>query len=51
MWDDRLLAEQLKGLSSLDLDFDLEATGFTIGELICASKACRAKRSQDDPAD
>jgi len=32
-WDDRLLAEQLKQLSELELDFDLEATGFTIGEI------------------
>jgi DNA modification methylase len=32
-WDDRLLAEQLKELSVLDLEFDLEATGFTMGEI------------------
>lgn len=32
-WDDRLLAEQLKELSELNLDFDLEATGFTMGEI------------------
>ena len=32
-WDDRLLAEQLKELSVQDLDFDLEATGFEIGEI------------------
>jgi len=32
-WDDRLLAEQLKELSELDLSFDLEATGFDIGEI------------------
>jgi DNA modification methylase len=33
IWDDRLLAEQLKELSVLDLDFSLEATGFDIGEI------------------
>ncbi len=33
VWDDRLLAEQLKELSVLDLDFDLEATGFEMGEI------------------
>jgi ParB-like chromosome segregation protein Spo0J len=33
VWDDRLLAEQLKSLSILDLDFDLEVTGFDIAEL------------------
>jgi DNA modification methylase len=33
VWDDRLLAEQLKALSLLDLDFNLEATGFDMGEI------------------
>jgi DNA modification methylase len=32
-WDDQLLAEQLKELSELDLSFDLEATGFEMGEI------------------
>jgi DNA modification methylase len=32
-WDDRLLAEQLKELSELDLDFSLEVTGFEMGEI------------------
>jgi len=32
-WDDRLLAEQLRELSILDLSFDLEATGFDMGEI------------------
>jgi DNA modification methylase len=32
-WDEHLLATQLKELSILNLDFDLEATGFTIGEI------------------
>lgn len=33
VWDDRLLSEQLRALSVLDLDFSLEATGFTMGEI------------------
>jgi ParB-like nuclease domain len=33
VWDDRLLAEQFKELSLVDLDFDLEATGFEMGEI------------------
>ena len=33
IWDERLLAEQLKELSELDLDFNLEAIGFTMGEI------------------
>src|ERR1700736_4219493 len=32
-WDERLLAEQLKELSLLDLDFGLEVTGFEMGEI------------------
>ncbi|MGI8568083.1 MAG: ParB/Srx family N-terminal domain-containing protein [Methylocella sp.] len=33
VWDDHLLADQLKELSSVDLDFDIEATGFDMGEI------------------
>ena len=32
-WDDKLLAQQLKDLSILDLDFSLETTGFDMGEI------------------
>ena len=32
-WDDRLLAEELKGLSILNPELDLELCGFTIAEL------------------
>src|SRR5580692_10159895 len=32
-WDERLLGEQLKFLSELDLDFDLEAIGFEVPEI------------------
>lgn len=32
-WDEQLLAEQLKILSELDLDFDLEVTGFEMAEI------------------
>ncbi len=32
-WDTELLATHLKELSILDLSFDLEATGFTVGEI------------------
>jgi len=32
-WDDRVLAEELRSLSELDLNFSLEATGFEIGEI------------------
>jgi hypothetical protein len=36
-WDDRLLAEQLKELSVVELDFTLEATGFDMGEAVASS--------------
>lgn len=32
-WDEPLLAKQLKALSVLNLDFDIEATGFSVGEI------------------
>jgi len=32
-WDDRLLGEQLKALSEVNLDFSLEATGFEMAEI------------------
>jgi DNA modification methylase len=32
-WDDRLVAEQLRDLSLLDLDFSVEVTGFEVGEI------------------
>src|SRR5882757_10957750 len=32
-WDDRLLAEQLKDLSLIGLDFSIEVTGFEMGEI------------------
>ncbi len=32
-WDERLLGEQLKVLSEMELDFDLEVTGFEIAEI------------------
>ena len=38
VWDERLLAEQLKELSELELDFSLEATGFEMGRSICGSR-------------
>jgi DNA modification methylase len=51
-WDDRVLAEQLKDLSLLGLDFCLELTGFEMGEidLRIASLEDPVERN-DDPAD
>jgi hypothetical protein len=44
-WDDDLLAEEVETLSSLDLDFDLTITGFSIAEIDSLIEA-RSRRSQ-----
>ena len=51
-WDDQLLAQQLNELSLLDLDFNIEVTGFEMGEidLRIASLEDMADPA-DDPAD
>jgi hypothetical protein len=50
VWDDRLLAEQLKELSVQDLDFSLETTGFEMGEIDLRIEGLTspAERDQDD---
>jgi hypothetical protein len=51
-WDERLLGEQLKALSILDLDFSIEATGFEMGEIdVMIEGLAPASREPDDPAD
>ncbi len=51
-WDDHLLAEQLKELSDLDLDFSLETTGFEMGEIdLLIEGLSPAPVGKDDPAD
>ena len=51
-WDERLLAEQLKELSVLDLDFSLEITGFTMGEIdLRIENLSPAPDGKVDPAD
>lgn len=51
-WDDILLAEQLKELSALDLDFSLEVMGFEMGEIDFRVEGLNAKPDAlSDPAD
>jgi DNA modification methylase len=52
-WDDKLLAEQLKDLSLLGLDFSIEVTGFEMGEIDLRIAALEAvpEQADDDPAD
>src|SRR5439155_2409924 len=51
-WDDQLLAQQLKDLSLLGLDFSLEITGFEMGEIDLRIASLKDMPGQgDDPAD
>ena len=51
-WDDQLLAQQLKELSLLGLDFSLEITGFEMGEIDLRIASLEETPAQgDDPAD
>jgi DNA modification methylase len=52
VWNDQLLAEQLKELSVLDLDFSLDATGFEMGEIDLRIEGLTTPADEgDDPAD
>jgi DNA modification methylase len=51
-WDDRLLAEQFKVLAEVKLDFNLEVTGFEIGEInLMIDGLTPARAGEEDPAD
>jgi DNA modification methylase len=51
-WDDRLLAEQLKELSLSGLDFNIEVTGFEMGEIdLRIASLDDPIEPTDDPAD
>jgi DNA modification methylase len=50
-WDDPILAEQLKGLSIINLDFDIEITGFDMGEIDLRIESLNLDLDDPDPAD
>jgi DNA modification methylase len=51
-WDEKLLAEQLKELCDVELDFDLEATGFEVGEIdVLIEGGSPELKYNSDPAD
>ena len=51
-WDDRLLAEQFKELSLIALDFEIEVTGFDMGEIdLRIASLDEPPERDDDPAD
>jgi DNA modification methylase len=49
-WDEELLAEELQALLNMDLDFDLEITGFSIAEIDSLVEGA-APEEPGDPAD
>jgi hypothetical protein len=51
-WNDRLLAEQLKELSLLNLDFELDVTGFELAEIDLRIETLNGDgAAEDDPLD
>ena len=50
-WNDRLLGEIFRDLTTVDLDFSLEATGFSVGEIDLRIEGLSASAETEDPAD
>src|SRR5216683_3332548 len=50
-WDDPILAEQLKELSIINLDFDIEVTGFEPAEIDLRIESLNLDVDESDPAD
>ncbi|MEO8546916.1 MAG: DNA methyltransferase [Sphingomicrobium sp.] len=50
-WDDQLLGQVLRDLSVADLDFELDAIGFSVGEIDFHIEALGQTASAEDPAD
>lgn len=52
VWDERLLGEQFKQLSVLDLDFSIDVTGFEMSEIeVMIEGLTPASSGKDDPGD
>lgn len=49
-WDEDLLSEELKALSEIDLDFEIETTGFSIAEIDALIEAPEPE-AEGDPRD
>ena len=50
-WNDPVLAEQLKALSIINLDFDIEVTGFEAAEIDLRIESLNLDIDESDPAD
>lgn len=51
LWDDRLLAEQLKALSEVELDFSLDVIGFEMAEIDMRIEGLTQAGGEEDAAD
>jgi DNA modification methylase len=52
VWDENLLAQQFKALSVLELDFDVDVSGFEVSEIDTLIEGLApTSRGKDDPAD
>jgi DNA modification methylase len=50
-WDEALLGQHLKILSEINLDFSIEATGFSVGEIDLKIESLSDAPAEDDPDD
>ena len=50
-WNNRLLGEQLKSLTEVELEFSLDATGFEVGEIGILIEGLTPSSESGDPAD
>lgn len=50
-WDEQLLAEQLRELSLVDLSFDIEDTGFDVGEIDLRIASLGGDVAEENPID
>jgi DNA modification methylase len=50
VWDDRLLAEQLQALASVELSFDIETIGFDMGEIDLRIESLKVGDGEDEEA-
>ena len=50
-WDEELLGQELRALSSMDIDFDLDVVGFDSPQIDSMVENLTASTDADDPAD
>ncbi len=50
-WDEQLLAEEIKALSEIDPDFDIDLTGFSIGEIDALVDGLKPEEAGDPALD